>query len=787
MMRKTRLLTLLFLLMTAATGAWADPYLYLDGNGATVTLKYGEDVSSYPFYDDENWIKEGYTWYEMNSIEYITVDPSCQNYMGTTLSNLFNDFENLQAINDIGNLNTSSVTDMSFMFMSCFNLISLNLSDWNTSQVENMTSMFKNCLSLTTLNLSGWDTSQVENMESMFENCSNLTLIYVDTNWNTQNVEEGTAMFDGCTNLPNYDQSSQNDVTKAHVGDGGYLTSNIKTIYCKMEYGWWTVDNAAIGIYAWDENGQEKVGWPGERMKLADYETNIWKFNLDVATYKNCIFTRVNGGDGAVENWGAKTQDLTIPTDDNNLFTISNSTATWGDNVCNGEWSEFNETKYLLASSWNNWVDTKVNADRYTVHLNPGKYQFKVIDGENWKGIDDMTEVAGGLYRDQDGNVCFVLDNWGDVIINYKSGKLFTVEGNFAAPKIKLIGIVGWDEITEAVSLTPAADLKSTSVTIPLVQSDNFFKVIREDEWLSKENDSGSYRIHFGWNWVDELVKDNNLDPILLYTTQVGKEHTFTYDYATGKLTVTFPTTLDEEDDNTDILTKWNGKRANVTLNRTLYKDGDWNTLCLPFSIDNISDTPLEGATLKTLESASLDNTTGTLTLNFSDNLTAIEAGTPYIIKWTKANDYVDDDAHNLVNPVFNGVTIDNTARNKTCDLGDDKSISFVGNFSPVALQANDNTKLYLGSNNNLYYPSVNLPINAFRAYFQMTGITAGTVTNARIYFDNDTEATTGVKEVIGVKEVKDNSWYTLEGLKLSGKPTTKGVYINNGRKVVVK
>lgn len=235
-------------------------------------------------------------------------------------------------------------------------------------------------------------------------------------------------------------------------------------------------------------------------MELADGETDIWKFNLDVATYKNCVFTRVNDGDGAVEYWGAKTQDLTIPTDDNNLFTITSSTETWGDPGCDGEWSVYTAPKFLIAGSWTDWNMVKVDADSYTALLSAGKYQFKVIDNGNWNGIDDMTEVAGGLYRDQDGNVCFILNQAGDVTINYKSGELFTVEGNFAAPEIKLISINGWDESTDAVVLTPAADHKSASVTMTLDQSHNYFKVIRENEWLSKENGDESYRIHIGWN-----------------------------------------------------------------------------------------------------------------------------------------------------------------------------------------------------------------------------------------------------------------------------------------------
>jgi hypothetical protein len=31
------------------------------------------------------------------------------------------------------------------------------------------------------------------------------------------------------------------------------------------------------------------------------------------------------------------------------------------------------------------------------------------------------------------------------------------------------------------------------------------------------------------------------------------------------------------------------------------------------------------------------------------------------------------------------------------------------------------------------------------------------------------------------------DAWYTLDGRRLSGKPTQKGIYINNSKKVVIK
>ena len=82
-------------------------------------------------------------------------------------------------------------------------------------------------------------------------------------------------------------------------------------------------------------------------------------------------------------------------------------------------------------------------------------------------------------------------------------------------------------------------------------------------------------------------------------------------------------------------LASGNGMYYDVTLtDRTIYRNGDWNTLCLPFSLDNFTGTPLQGATVKTLVSTNFAD--GTLTMNFSNDLTSLEAGKPYIMKWTE-------------------------------------------------------------------------------------------------------------------------------------------------------
>ena len=238
----------------------------------------------------------------------------------------------------------------------------------------------------------------------------------------------------------------------------------------------------------------------------------------------------------------------------------------------------------------------------------------------------------------------------------------------------------------------------------------------------------------------------------------------------------------------------------NVTLNgRTLYKDGAWNTLCLPFSIDDInakdaSDNyicPLHGATVKTLVSSSFSG--GTLSMNFTedkDNLTAIQAGVPYIVKWTPVDGYVNDDAHNIVNPVFTDVIVSNTTANVSTDC-----VDFVGTYSPTDIYTADKTNLYLGGGNTLYYPWADgmehYYVKANRAYFQLKNeLTAGDPASGVRAFNlnfGDGEAsgitTTNYTNLTNYSD----AWYTVNGVKLDGKPTKAGLYINNGRKIVIK
>ena len=69
------------------------------------------------------------------------------------------------------NFDTSSVTNMEYMFSDCSGLTSLDLPNFNTSSVTDMGGMFSDCSGLTSLDLSNFNTSSVTSMGFMFYNC----------------------------------------------------------------------------------------------------------------------------------------------------------------------------------------------------------------------------------------------------------------------------------------------------------------------------------------------------------------------------------------------------------------------------------------------------------------------------------------------------------------------------------------------------------------------------------------------------------------------------------------
>ena len=152
---------------------------------------------------------------------------SSGNYLfgGNSSSNSFSSLETI----DLTYLDTSQVTDMSYMFDDCGKLTSLNLSNFDTSQVTNMRSMFDDCGKLTSLNLSNFDTSQVTNMRSMFYSCSSLQSLDL-SNFDTSQVTNMRSMFYSCSSLQSLDVSNFNTIQVIDMGFVFYNCSKLTSL-----------------------------------------------------------------------------------------------------------------------------------------------------------------------------------------------------------------------------------------------------------------------------------------------------------------------------------------------------------------------------------------------------------------------------------------------------------------------------------------------------------------------------------------------------------------------------
>ena len=262
-------------------------------------------------------------------------------------------------------------------------------------------------------------------------------------------------------------------------------------------------------------------------------------------------------------------------------------------------------------------------------------------------------------------------------------------------------------------------------------------------------------------------------DPINLTSTN-GREWTLTempaYDV---ELEVEYETelALSETTDNSAALTEWDGYEADVTLTRTL-KAGSWNTFVVPFGVDATKLAALKalkGVTVKELSSASFD--AGTLTLTFAD-ATSIEAGKPYLVKVTTDFD--------LSTNTFPGAIV-----NKTPVPFTSSAVDFIPTLGKTTIPAGETKEiLFLASGNKLMNPT-ELPadMKGFRAYFQLKG---DAVSAANFNIDFGDGETTGIESIDHSPLTIDNVVYDLQGRKVQN-AAQKGVYIQNGKKFVVK
>ena len=190
---------------------YTDPTLgeYTDYGDVSQKTEYYQNANGSPILLGEypDWINPNVYYPSNFTLKKVIIH---DNIVPTRTAYWFAGCFSLQEIQGLEKMNTNLVTDMQHMFSYCQNINNFDLSNLDTSNVTNMSYMFNDCgMSLTTINVNNFDTSKVTNMSHMFDSSGFITTLNVD-NFNTSNVTDMSGMFYRCNSLEQLDLSNFN-------------------------------------------------------------------------------------------------------------------------------------------------------------------------------------------------------------------------------------------------------------------------------------------------------------------------------------------------------------------------------------------------------------------------------------------------------------------------------------------------------------------------------------------------------------------------------------------------
>ena len=725
----------------------------------------------------------------------------------TDFSQMFSMCSKLQNLN-LSTFDTSKATTMKEMFFGCDCLKSLDLGNFNTSKVTSFEGMFYSCKNLESLHVESFDASANDGRgNKMFEECQKLKSIIIPSS-----IKSADDMLTGCNSMEdvyfygvapftswsgNKTMLMPEKATRFHVlsSQVDAWTTNWPDANCTF-VGDLGTDDSPLLLYTaadWDN--------------LADLVfLGITNINAKMMADITCHRNRVVAGSadypfsGTFDGNG-HTLTLNLPDDTNTMgmapfcfvmdATIKNLVV--DGTICGGIHSagiasrvansatltiENCRVKAYISARSNSTSGPHIGG--FVGHGGSANITIKgcLFDGILGTGFESDDSYAGafiGWCESATGKT--VTDCYENGTYNslYKhTGMNYDINKSAQAVNMtRCYSSHNWYEAPHANSITCGTEGLNVDFGSPtntydvsgisvydagLMVSDTRYAGVGET--VSFTFDNPGYSI--------DNVKANDITPSKQGGALDGSGATYSFtlaevtDYViTADMKFQYIVLYDDGTDNTEILReKMNGEATNVLLkNRTIYMDGGWNTLCLPFDLteSQMAAQWAEGFQLKSLESASFSN--GTLTLNFKDT-TAMEAGKPYIIKWNPAQSV------NEINPVFRGVTI-TTARPGSVkfELGDSSiGLEFKGLFNRLEIKESTSTILYFGTDNTFRYSKDAVDINAFRAYIQ-ANISLGDVNDdGKI---NVTDVTLMVNHILGNEDesfIINNADITRDG-----------------------
>ena len=254
---------------------------------------------------------------------------------------------------------------------------------------------------------------------------------------------------------------------------------------------------------------------------------------------------------------------------------------------------------------------------------------------------------------------------------------------------------------------------------------------------------------------------------------------------------------LADEGDNSALFTKWaDGEEHDFLLNRQKLVPNEEGsrayTVCLPFDMDLTGRDDLTVWTLSYIKDGS--------EMVFTQTSKQIEAGKPYLIVMHQGE--LELLGHSkLITTAGEGVRVydwenreqalgwwrGTLTKIESADAAEMMAYALqsVGDFRRIRP---DTPYAWWGAFRSMYCPDELPGTNRFTINKGAFGGFGGQTNNVTFEGDAEIEDATiiGHTEITEITERAD-AWYTVNGVKLSGKPSQKGVYIHAGRKVVIK
>ena len=197
---------------------------------------------------------------------------------------------------------------------------------------------------------------------------------------------------------------------------------------------------------------------------------------------------------------------------------------------------------------------------------------------------------------------------------------------------------------------------------------------------------------------------------------------------------------------------------ADVTVSRAI-KDG-YNTVVLPFTLTANQVTTAFGAGTEVYNFSETSDDSNDVTINFTKGDGSITANTPVLVKATAASSAQTFEGVQIVAPEYGAQVGGN-------------NVSFVGTYAPTTVASGD----YFVSGGLLYKSAGSTNLKAFRAY-----IDAQEASSVKMFIDG---LETAISAINAEAEAEQGAIYNLAGQRVS--KAVRGIYVKNGKKVVVK